>query len=281
VTAKVLINGRSTHVVDSSDRGFQYGDGVFTTLPVRDGHPVFLDLHLQRLSRDCHRLGIPYPGGALIADEARGLCRQESSGVLKIQITRGAGDRGYRPPDKPEPTRVIRFKDTSERAPLASLERGAAVRLCAHRLGRNPALAGMKHMNRLDQIMARSEWCSDSVHEGLMTDMEGLLIEGTMSNVFLVLGNHLVTPDLSQCGVAGVMRSVILTIAGEAQIPTEIRTVTCDELRAADEVFLTNSVIGLCPVVAMADRRWPVGPITRLLCHRVAQRILADIGLKP
>ncbi|MBM4201990.1 MAG: aminodeoxychorismate lyase, partial [Gammaproteobacteria bacterium] len=184
--AAVLINGRSEDRVDAADRGFQYGDGVFTTLPVLSGRPIFLSLHLARLERDCARLRIPFPGVSLLQAEVRQLCRMQGEGVLKIQITRGCGDRGYRPPAEPNPTRVIRLSAGIPTRPGLPGQ-GATIRFCQHRLGSNPALAGVKHLNRLEQVMARAEWESDAVHEGLMSDGAGALIEGTMSNLFAVI----------------------------------------------------------------------------------------------
>jgi 4-amino-4-deoxychorismate lyase len=280
VTAVTLINGRAERQIDCADRGFQYGDGVFTTMAVRDGRPVFLSLHLERLRNDCHRLRIPFPGESVLSAEAQQLCRMETSGVLKIQITRGPGDRGYRPMEQADPTRVLSIRPAPV-SPTSRSEKGVSARLCRHRLGRNPALAGIKHMNRLEQILARSEWHSELVHEGLMMDGEGALIEGTMSNVFVVLGDRLVTPELAQCGVAGVMRSVVLAIAREDGIPADVRAMGCDELEQAQEVFLTNSLIRIWPVVSLEGRTWPVGPMARYLSRRIEARILSEFESHP
>lgn len=273
----LLVNGRSETRVDVADRGFQYGDGVFTTLPVRSARPIFLPLHLARLARDCARLQIPFPGESILEAEARQLCRRHAEGVLKIQITRGPGNRGYRPPAHAQATRVLGLQAGGAATPQWS-ERGARVRICHHRLGRNPALAGIKHMNRLEQILARAEWDSENVQEGLMLDSAGSLVDGTMSNVFIVHGARLVTPDLSQCGVAGVMRSVILAMAAAERLAVEVRPVAVGELATATEVFLTNSLIGIGPVVALDGRSWPIGPVTRRLSRRVAAQLRVELG---
>ena len=273
----LLINGRAGHCIEAADRGFQYGDGVFTTLPVVAGLPIFLPLHLMRLAGDCARLGIPFPGASVLEPEVRQLCRMQTDGVLKIQLTRGSGPRGYRPTAAAQPTRVLSLQEYVSHSPLAT-ERGVRVTLCRHRLGLNPALAGIKHMNRLEQILARGEWDDASIQEGLMLDSAGALIEGTMSNLFLVDRGRLVTPDLSECGVAGVMRSVVLALAAAGGIATEVRPVSCDDLVAASEVFLTNSLIRIWPVVALDDQTWTVGPITQRLHRQVEARIQAEAG---
>lgn len=278
MTVERLINGRSGHSIPAADRGFQYGDGVFTTLPVRSGRPVFLPLHLARLRTDCARLQIPFPGESVLENEVRQLCRMRAEGVVKIQVTRGSGARGYRLPEPTVPTRVLTLQSVVP-PPCAFSEQGVTVRWCTHRLGRNPALAGIKHMNRLEQILARSEWDGGGVQEGLMMDPDDALIEGTMSNVFLLVDDTLVTPDVTQCGVAGVMRSVVLAIARDEGIPVEVRTVTCDELDVAREVFLTNSLIRVWPVVALEGKAWPVGLVARHLLTRIDASIRADIGI--
>lgn len=276
MSVALLINGRSEHRIDVSDRGFQYGDGVFTTLPVRAGRPSFLSLHLARLARDCARLRIRFPGASVLEPEIRQLCRIHPDGVLKIQITRGSGPRGYRPPPEQQPTRVLSLHAG---APAEDRRgQGVMIRLCDQRLSRNPALAGVKHTNRLEQILARAEWDDDVYREGLMLDSAGSVIEGTMSNVFLVQGGRLITPDLSHCGVAGVMRSIVLDLASAADIPVVVRPVTRGELATAAEVFLTNSVIRLWPVVALGSQTWPIGPITEQLADWVDARVAAERG---
>jgi 4-amino-4-deoxychorismate lyase len=277
MSAMLLINGRAGHFIEAADRGFQYGDGVFTTLPVKSGQPIFLPLHLMRMAADCGRIGIPFPGASVLEPEVRQLCRTQIDGVLKIQITRGTGPRGYRPTADATPTRILSLQDYGGSS-RHTAEHGVRVMLCRHRLGLNPALAGIKHMNRLEQILARSEWDDASIHEGLMLDSAGALIEGTMSNLFLVAKGRLVTPDLSECGVAGVMRSVVLALAADEGIATDVRRVSRDDLAAASEVFLTNSLIRIWPVVALDDQAWTVGPITRRLHRQVEARIQAEAG---
>lgn len=270
--ALVLINGRSEQRVSWADRGFQYGDGVFTTLPVRGGHPALLARHIARLARDCDRLSLPFDCAAAVIEEAGRLGRSGSDGILKIQITRGSGGRGYRMPERPAPTRVLALHPPAGYD--ASIQtRGVRVRICRHRLGWNPALAGIKHTNRLEQILARSEWDDEDVEEGLMLDQGGFLIEGTMSNLFIVQEGRLVTPRIDRCGVAGVMRELVLEIAARLGIPAEQRRLRPADLDRADEVFLTNSVIGLWPVRRVQQRAFSVGSLSQRLASLVADEV--------
>lgn len=268
MSATVLVNGEPVSRVEVADRGFQYGDGVFTTLPVTRGVPLFLDRHLARLERDCHRLLLPRPEPALLIREVRALCAARPEGVLKIQLTRGVGGRGYRCPEPAIGTRVLAIHPPPDYPPGLS-EQGVAARICRTRLGINPALAGIKHMNRLEQILARAEWPLGEVREGLMLDAEGYAVEGTMTNLFLVSNGVLSTPKLDACGVAGVMRGLVMEFAH----PVEERRVALDEVYAADELFLTNSVIGLWPIRRLERRDYPAGPVTRVVNACLASKI--------
>jgi 4-amino-4-deoxychorismate lyase len=273
----MLVNGEPICRVEASDRGVQYGDGVFTTLPVRSGIPVFLGFHLDRLERDCLRLAIPFPNRELLIREACLLCASWSEAVLKIQITRGSGGRGYRPPDEAVPTRVLGIHPPPDYPPELARE-GVAVRFCRTRLGINPALAGLKHMNRLEQILARAEWPLGEIREGLMLDAEGQVTEGTMTNLFLVKDGRIATPSLDRCGVAGVMRALVMEGAAQLGRAVEERRIGPDELDGADELFLTNSVIGVWPVRHLEQRAYPVGPLTREIEAWLEARIQAEVA---
>jgi len=250
-----------TNSIDPLDRGFQYGDGLFTTLLLREGVPLFLSQHMERLGRDCGRLGIPTVESILLHHELKAVIGHERQGVIKIQITRGLGGRGYRPPETVLPTRVVTLH-TVPVFPDHYPNEGIEVRYCQIRLGINPALAGIKHMNRLEQVLARSEWSDIQIAEGLMLDHEGHLVEGTMSNVFLVKDGQLRTPLLDRCGVGGVMRSVLIGAAKTLGIPLLECRLTPEDLNLADEAFITNSVIGLWPVSCVEGKFLPVGPVT-------------------
>lgn len=264
----ILINGVSKQHIEISDRGFQYGDGLFETIEVRDGQAVFLERHLERLNAGCHRLHIPFPGAELLSFEVKELCREKACdlspvrAVLKIIVTRGSGGRGYRQPDVIQPTRVLSLHPYPD-YPEIYKEQGIVVRFCSTCLGLNPSLAGIKHLNRLEQVMARSEWNDPAIQEGLMLDVNDHVIEGTMTNLFYVKNNSLYTAVLTQSGVAGIMRFIIMTISADHDLSVIEHVFTKDELLSADEVFVCNSIIGIWPIKQIATTSFSVGPITQ------------------
>ena len=259
-----LVNGAAADTVAVSDRGLQYGDGVFETLAVIDGAPQLWTRHVARLQEGCTRLGIAPVDATRLAAEAQQLCRNAERAVLKIIITRGSGGRGYRPDVSGLPTRILQRFPWPD-YPQGCATEGVAVRLCRLRMGHNPLLAGIKHLNRLEQVLARGEWDDPDIHEGLMQDLQGRLIEGTMSNVCLVQGRRLLMPDLARCGVAGVIRALLLELADAQGIATAVRDIEVNELAAADEVFLCNSLIGIWPVARIDEWAYPPGKLTRQL----------------
>ncbi|MDD1614742.1 MAG: aminodeoxychorismate lyase [Methylococcaceae bacterium] len=266
----MLVNGECKEHIEISDRGFQYGDGLFETIAVTNGQPVFLDWHLDRLNAGCRRLYIPFPGTELLTLEAQKLCRHSSKAVLKLILTRGSGGRGYRQPDVIQTTRVLSLHPFPD-YPGSYKEQGIAARFCNTRLGLNPALAGIKHLNRLEQILARAEWTDPDIQEGIMLDMNEHIIEGTMTNLFYIKNNTLYTSSLIQSGVAGIMRSIIMTISPGHGLSVIEHTFTKDELLFADEVFVCNSIIGIWPVKQIATTYFPMGLITRQIQIWLAQ----------
>jgi 4-amino-4-deoxychorismate lyase len=264
-----LVNGVAVDdgapAIDVRDRGLNYGDGVFETMALQTGRLRFLDAHLQRLAIGCARLGIEFPGELLLKTEIAAVAGSQQNGVVKIVVTRGSGGRGYRPDDATAVTRIVTLHD----APSQTGE-DVAVRWCDIRLSRNPALAGIKHLNRLEQVLARSEWRDERIGEGLMLDYEGELVCGTASNVFLVRNGELATPDLRYCGVRGIMRAAVIETAKELHIPVHEEPLWPDDLDSATEVFVTNAVRGVRAVVAFDERSWSRGTVTQSICKALA-----------
>jgi 4-amino-4-deoxychorismate lyase len=273
----VLINGEPATQLSVLDRGFQYGDGLFETIAVSDGRPCLWDRHLNRLQLGCQRLAIPFPDPDLLLDEALQACAGEARSVLKIMLTRGEGGRGYRPAAHPEPNRIVYCTPWPEHPPKAS-EEGIVARICETRLGQDETLAGIKHLNRLPQIMARKEWDDPAITEGLMLDRDGYVIEGTISNLFLVRDGELITPDLSRCGVAGVMRELVLDSAARLGIPSRIRQIHVDELQQAEALFLTNSLIGIWPIRQLGEQNYRIDALDVRLRQEVQQLGFAPQG---
>jgi len=257
-----LINGAMSCTIDVSDRGFQYGDGLFETIEINQGRLVFFDRHIRRLNEGCRRLQIPLEDTGNLVAEAENAAKDVDRGVLKIILTRGTGGRGYRQPDSIKPTRVISVYPFPD-YPKNYTRNGITARVCTTRLGLNPALAGIKHLNRLEQILARAEWNDPGIQEGLMLDADGNVIEGTMTNLFYVINRQLHTSEILRSGVAGIMREIILELAESNALVLSKRYFGIDELLNADEIFVCNSVIGLWPVTQVDGKPFAVGPVTR------------------
>ncbi len=268
----VWINGEAGGSLSPLDRGLHFGDGLFETIACLGGRPRFLGLHLKRLSLGCARLGLPAPGLERLSAAIKNAAAPLERAIVKLLVTRGpALQRGYAWGEEQGTWLVIRYPWPQEDPALA--RSGVRVRTAATRLGENPALAGLKHCNRLEQILARNEDRSNEADEALMLSHSGNLVSGTMTNVFLVSGPpqapRLSTPEVAQCGVAGIMRRVVLREAVREGIPASESVLHPVDLDGASEVFLTNARIGIWPVRSIDGRALAVGPVTRRLQERL------------
>ncbi len=265
----ILVNGSPDDRVSALDRGFSYGDGVFRTMRAQGGQVRCWGLHHAKLAHDCFRIGIACPPEETFRADIETLLAQQPDCVVKIVVTRGQGGRGYAPPSDPMPLRMV----ASFPLPAFSGDRarnGVRVRWCQTQVSVQPVLAGIKHLNRLENVMARREWSGDDIAEGLMLDPCGRVIEGTMSNVFILEAARLITPALTEAGVAGVQRDRLLQLAHRLGLSCSIEAITPARLLASEQIYLTNSIIGLWWVAAMEDRDWPVHPITHALVELLA-----------
>jgi len=239
------INGRKGTRIDSHDRGLQYGDGVFETMRVRRGQVRLLHYHLERLFAGCRQLQIAGPSALALRREIERIAALRPEGVLKLIVTRGVSTlRGYRPTGRERCTRILTLH-VLPRSVVTDAAVPARVRLCATPLGLNPRLAGLKTLNRLESVVARAEWNDARIWEGLMRDVDENIVCGTMSNLFLRRGSSLLTPALDRCGVAGVMRRWVLESAPHLRLIPVERRIGWQELNDAEEVFLSNAVVGL------------------------------------
>ncbi len=262
----MLVNGRSTDVLPANDRGLLYGDGVFETIAVQGGCPLWLERHLRRLETGCQRLGINSPIDRVKEDALR-LGSQVSRAVLKVIVTRGAGGRGYRADPQATPTRIVGLHPWPDHPPRYRLQ-GIAATICRTPLARNPVLAGIKHLNRLEQVLARNEWV-DEYQEGVVLDTTGRPVEGTMSNLFLVRDGTLLTPALHQCGVAGIMRERIMEYARDAGIPMRVAELNREDLDRAEGLFFCNVVIGIWPVRTLGRLSFAKHPLISTLVEHL------------
>jgi 4-amino-4-deoxychorismate lyase len=273
----VLVNGVRDAGVSVLDRGLQFGDGLFETIACVKGRPRFLPLHLERLEFGCERLAVAAPNLDEIRAEVVELARDVERAIVKVLVTAGeAVARGYARSGNERATRItLRYAWPHE--VLAQLHDGVMVRTLTLRLGENPRLAGLKHCNRLEQILARAELASDpGLAEGILFSSSGNLVSGSSSNVFLVRESCLLTPRIDLCGVAGVMRRVVLREARQVGIPTRECELRAQDVQDADEVFLTNARIGIWPVRTLDARELAIGPVTRHL-----QSVLAPLLDEP
>ena len=232
--------------VSTTDRGFLYGDGLFETIAAQASCPLLLDLHLNRLADGCERLDIPIDVN-MVRKAVLEACAGVELGVVRVSLTRGEGGEGYMPPANVHPNLIVSTRPWPNRF-TANQERGIETGLSDVHLSCQPLLAGLKHMNRLEQVLARRH-SPKAWPEVIMTNNSSEVIEGSYSNIFLLgPGGELITPDLSSCGVSGVIRKTVINLANNEGRPVVVRDVRISELFSATELFFTNSLIGVWPV---------------------------------
>ena len=258
--ARVLVDGQAAGTVSAFDRGLSYGDGLFETIRFVGGVAPLWSRHMQRLRDSGERLRLPVPDAALLLRETLIVADGLEQAVVRITMTRGPGERGYAPPPSPQPTRIVAAFAAPAMTGDAYVD-GIRLRWCETRLARQPLLAGMKHLNRLEQVLARAEWSDPSFADGLLCDTNGNVISATMANLFAVIDGVLVTPSVDQAGVAGVARAEILA----SQSAVHVGELSRKDLLRADEVFLSSSVRGILPVQAVGDTVYVPGPVSRAL----------------
>ncbi len=263
-----LVDGRPARQVPLTDRGLQYGHGVFETMAWVDGRLQFWSRHLDRLYKGCARLSIPAPAAELLEHEVDEVTRGHSGkAVVKITITRGDSLQGYLADSHSPARRIVCRLPWRERRHSPG---GIKVALCRQTLGYNPLLAGIKHLNRLEQVLARQEWDDAEFGEGLMLDRHRRLVSATMSNVFVVKDRVLLTPDLSAAGVEGVVRGVVMELARELGIALRVAALPLAETAGCAEMFLTNSLTGIVPVSCFDGKEFASpGEVTAALIERL------------
>lgn len=264
-----------------TDRGLHYGDGLFETIACRDGEPRFLTEHLERLALGCERLAIGFRALDVLAGEVRRLAAEQPRALVKVLVTRGpATARGYAPRGDEQASRIVLRYPWPAEDPRRVGE-GVAVRIADFTLSENPRLAGLKHLNRLEQVLARAELTGSPLDEALLLSRSGSLVSGTMTNVFVVANGRLATPRLDRCGVAGVMRRVVMRAASAAQVAVEETRITRRDIDDAAEVFLTNARIGIWPVRRLGSRELAPGPVTRRMQEVLEPWLRGDPGGSP
>lgn len=257
----MLVDGQPATMLSAADRGLNYGDGLFETMRLHAGRAWLLGRHLARLRTGCRRLALPYPGDAVIAaDIARLTADRPPEGIVRLVLTRGDGGRGYAPPRDAPGRRIVSFHALPAAGPDA-----LSVGICNTRLGHSTALGGLKHLGRLEQVLAAGEVAAAGWDEGLMLDGRGHLVEATRHNLFFVCEGRVMTPPVDDCGVAGVMRGLVLEALGTLGLPGGEGSLRYDELHEVEELFLCNAVVGMCPVRQVAGREFAWGCVVNRL----------------
>ena len=250
---------------------------MFETIAIRQGEPRLWDYHVRRLAGGCDRLSLKRPAvSALRHRLSTAVAESAHDGnfcIAKIIVTAGTSQRGYgREPATDTSIYIGVFPGAPVNKP--AYEEGVATMLCATRLAIGSPVAGLKTLNRIEQVLARSECLPTGAFEGLTLDADGRLICGTMSNVFVVRNNAIATPALDRCGVAGTMRQFVLDLLENQGTDVEVCDLEWDDVIGADEVFITNSQMGLVPVHRCGPQKWGVGGVTRDV-----MKLLADNGI--
>jgi 4-amino-4-deoxychorismate lyase len=254
----MLVNGQPAQSVSALDRGLSYGDGLFETIRFVGGAAPLWRRHMQRLLSGCARLRIPHPDAHQLQGEAQRVVGDLQHAVVRITVTRGEGERGYALPSVSKSTRIV-AAFAMPALPALIYRDGIRMHRCQTTLADQPLLAGIKHLNRLEQVLARAEWHDPALAEGLVCDQHGHAISATSANLFAVIDGVPVTPALDRCGVAGVARAAVLDALGNV----DIRDLPLPECLGAAELFLTSSIRGILPVQAVGDTVYAPGPVTR------------------
>jgi 4-amino-4-deoxychorismate lyase len=270
LNSSYLINGSLNQSISPFDRGFAYGDGVFRTMVMRNGLPDFWHMHYQKLVADCGAIGIVCPSAELLMSDLQQLFSVDEIAVAKIIVTRGEGNRGYTPPAITAPTRVV-IKTSMPDYPEEYFSAGVHLCICDTRLANQAKLAGVKHLNRLENVLARMEWqdanIANGIVEGILLDNEANVIECTSANIFARFGDTLMTPALTQCGIAGITRQRILDIAHTLSLKPIIEVFNLNKLYQADEMIVCSSLYGAWQVQSIQDltsviqKSWSVGSL--------------------
>ncbi len=283
---KHLVNGQPTNSIEVTNRGIAYGDGLFETIRFQESEPILWNQHWRRMRMGCQALALNLPEGMErdVLEQCRWLAEQYAQpiAVLKIILLRAGAGRGYRPAENAGIDSIVSISSLPVYARENYLT-GIDVKLCETRLANNPPLAGIKHLNRLEQILATREWSEPVYQEGLMMDTVGRVIEGTRSNVFFVNKDRILTPGLEDCGIKGVLREYLLRGIFEPGLQVSEGEIALEDLTGFQEAFVCNSLFGIWPVrsLELANntlQKWPVGKITHALQQMLADRLHLEMS---
>lgn len=248
-----LVNGIEQNHIDIENRGLAYGDGLFTTAKIFNGNIQYLSAHIKRLFIGCEKLGITPPSQSALIKQLTDVANKYSLAVLKVMITANSGGRGYaRAKDIGHDLIIMVHEHPCHYDEMART--GIKLGVSKQHMGLNPMLAGLKHLNRLEQVLLREELSTRSEDDLIVTNINHEVIEATSANLFFYLDNKLHTPDLSQSGVNGIMRQTILQHYPE----TIVKPFTLYDLAKVQAMFICNCVMGIIPVTDFNGRELPI-----------------------
>ncbi|WP_350431054.1 aminodeoxychorismate lyase [Shewanella sp. H8] len=260
--APVWVNHVENGLINPFDRGVAYGDGVFATMRTASADMsagiLFLDGHIDRLQQSCERLGIKwFPSDSLLQQLSQ-LAQQYPQHCIKLLLTRGVGGRGYQAPLSATVTEVLSVHPIPEHY-LNWQQTGISLASSPICLGKQPLLAGIKHLNRLEQVLIKSQPLPSHHQDWLVFDCDGNVIESSIANIFIVKNDQVLTPAITHAGVSGVMRETLIDTLLSHDIAVMATQLTFGDIQAADHIFITNSLFGIIDVTAIDDfqfSRW-------------------------
>jgi len=272
VALRARVNGQEIDSIPVDDRGLAYGDGLFETIAVHREQPLLLEAHLNRLLTGCDVLQFSDPPSVEdLTGEIQALCADVTRGVIKLIVTRGDGLRGYDPDNASGVRTIVLLHPWPEFH--ASRQHGMRVGVCKLHLSSQPRLARIKHLNRLEHVLARAEW-EVGWQEALLRDQHGHIVSGTQSNFFYMSGETLYTPPITDCGIAGVMRDTVVRCAREMGLVCEEKAITDAGLPGVQQAFMSNSLLGIGPVRELCGRAVKIGPMIRRLQTYISENEL-------
>ena len=271
----VWLNGERATALPLPDRGIDYGDGLFETLLLRQGVPVLLDYHLQRLQTGLDRLAFPRNCLTQASDHLRHACSEMGDhqwSVLKLTLTRGSGPRGYAPPDHSLPRTLISAQPLDYRH--AEMAPPLQVGMASMNWAVQPFLSGIKHLNRLEQVLAANEARTQAVDDVVVLDARGHVCALSAANLFLVEDGRLLTPALEDVGILGTRRRLVIErLAPAAGLDVSEQVVHPEQLHNASELFCCNAVRGLQPIAQLGQSQWQTYPVCEALHAHYARSI--------
>ncbi|MGI2064762.1 aminodeoxychorismate lyase [Shewanella sp. MF08487] len=260
----IWVNGVPQANVDPSDRGIAYGDGLFATMRTGAEGILFFETHQARLTIGAARLGFQWQMSEALQQQLQALAIEYPLHCIKLIVSRGVGGRGYTPPEIVKPTEIVSVH-AIPRHYAQWQQMGISLKTSSVRLGLQPLLAGIKHLNRLEQVLIKSHILPQGFDDWLVADIEDNIIESSMANIFFIKGNQVLTPSLAQCGVAGVMREHVMLALLEQHLNIECLPVGAERLIEFDSAFITNSILGIVDVLAIDSLTFTRTPITAQL----------------